>query len=283
MKTGRREIALKPIIVSSQMICQSCGAENPLKSKVCQACSAKLYEDMPGPRCPICLAPLKLASVIGPGHIMCTICFSDFQITSGLDVSSTPSAMSRSDKGGISRRTVLVVSGIVVFIFLVLIVFSASMQRQPINQTTTIIEKSLDELLPTREELPTEWVIGEKSKISSTAAGFLEGVELRIGKREMLGGVGATIVIYKFNTTINADEYYMDTIKQLRARGGYKEMSTRLNVKSYGTFIETLFGELSRVYFIKHNIYCEIRVGGTYYYNTWNDALFLAQLVLQKI
>jgi len=265
------------------MICQNCGAENPLKSKVCGGCGAKLYEDMPGRKCPVCLAPLKLASILGPGHIMCNICFSEFLVTSRLGLSRSPSATSHSDKGGISRRTVIAVSGIAVFIFLILIGFSASLQRQPTSQATTIIEKSADQLLPTREELPTEWRISGKSNISLNATGFLEGVEFVIAKTEMLGVARAIIRIYKFNTTISADEYYMDKITQIRAEGGYKEISGGLNVKSYGTFVEAITGEFSRVYFVKHNIYVEIWVGGTYYYNTRDDALYLAQLVLRKI
>ncbi len=273
---------LQPIIVSRQMICQNCGAENPLKSKVCRECGVKLYEDMPGRRCPVCLAPLKLANILGPGHIMCNICFSEFQVKSGISVSS--SATSHLDKGGISRRTVIAVSGIAVFIFLVLMGFSASLQRQPTSQTTTIIERGAGELFPTREELPTEWKISSRSNISLNATGFLEGVEFVIVKQDIVGGAGARIKIYKFNTPIIADEYYVAKITQLRAEGGYKEISTTmLNVKSYGTFIGTITGEISRVYFVKYNIYCEIQVAGSYYYYTSDDALYLARLVLQKI
>jgi Tol biopolymer transport system component len=133
-----RDIILQPITTTSLMICQSCGAENPLKSKVCRTCGVRLYEDMPGPRCPVCLAPLKLASVLGPGHIMCNICYSEFQLVSGSGVTRSPSEVSHFNKGGISRKTKIAIAGIIVFIlFLVLIGFPTAIQRQPTQITET--------------------------------------------------------------------------------------------------------------------------------------------------
>jgi hypothetical protein len=284
MKTYNEDVVLKPIILTSCMVCQSCGAENPLKSKVCRACGAKLYVDIPGRKCPVCLAPLKLARILGPGHIMCNICFSEFQVISGRTVSSLPSTTPHFDKGRVSKKTKLLVGGIAVFLlFLLLIGFSTIEQRYDRDLTTVIVTKSVGELLPTREELPTEWIFSRKTNISINATGFLEGVELVTAKQELLGGAGATIRIYKFNTTGDAEKYYMNMLTILREKGGYKEISTNLRAKAYGTFIEAAIAEVSTIYFVKYNIYCEIRVRGAYYYSTRDDAIQLSRIILQKI
>jgi len=53
--------------------------------------------------------------------------------------------------------------------------------------------------------------------------------------------------------------------------------------KSYGTFIEVYGREMSTIYLVKSNIYCEIKVTGIYYYETKDDAKELAHIVLRKI
>ena len=148
---GGEGLILQPIIVSRQMICQNCGAENPLRSKVCQGCGAKLYEDMPGRRCPVCLAPLKLASILGPGHVMCNVCYSEFQLASGSKISQLQTKEPHySDKRVIGMKTKIAIGGVVLFIlFLIIAGFSASIQRQPLQNTSVM------HTLTTQQHSPT--------------------------------------------------------------------------------------------------------------------------------
>jgi Tol biopolymer transport system component len=173
-----RDIILQPITTTSLMICQNCGAENPLKSKVCRACGVRLYEDMPGPRCPVCLAPLKLASVLGPGHIMCNICYSEFRLVSGSRVTRSPSEVSHFNKGGISRKTKIAIAGIIVFIlFLVLIGFPTTIQRQPTQITETTQPTSTfgkPTLLTSTQQV---LFLGDRVDISAEPFGFLGALD----------------------------------------------------------------------------------------------------------
>ncbi|MEM4574075.1 MAG: zinc ribbon domain-containing protein [Candidatus Caldarchaeum sp.] len=61
------------------MVCKSCGAVNPIGSKICSACSAELFK--PDPKatvCPVCGAPLDESYKIGE-NIVCGLCFSELK------------------------------------------------------------------------------------------------------------------------------------------------------------------------------------------------------------
>jgi len=278
------EFILQPIIVSFHMVCQNCGAENPLKSKVCRACGTKLYKELPGHTCPICLAPLKLARVLGPGHIMCSFCYSDFRIvTSSKSFQEKPEGQSIVKERKLGRKSKAIVVTICIFLLFIIAGSLLGPSNNNNHSSEIVIQKSVDELLPTREDLPTEWRIGDRIRLTSNATGFIEGAELTITKIEGFGAAGVTIKIYKFNTTKEAEKYFIDLVTNLKAKGGYKEISTNLRAKVYGTFFEAINVQISKIYFTKYNIYCEISARGTNYYDTKDDAIRLANLVLQKI
>jgi hypothetical protein len=138
-RIGGTGTVLQPIIISSQMICKNCGAENPLKTKICRACGVPLYEGLPGRRCPACNAPLKLASILGPGHIMCNVCYSEFQLmTVSRAYQPTPEEHRFSKKTKFGRKTKIAIAGVAVFLlFLIIAGFSASTQRQSSQGLTT--------------------------------------------------------------------------------------------------------------------------------------------------
>jgi|GEM_PF-2072999 len=266
------------------MVCQNCGAENPLKSKVCRECGTKLYEELPGRTCPTCLAPLKLAKVLGPGHIMCSICYSEFKIvTSSKTFQEKLEEQLTVNERRLGYKSKAIIVTISIFLLLIIAGSLLSPSNNNNHSSEIIIQKSADELLPTREDLPTEWKIGDRIRLTSNATGFIEGAELTITKIEMFGAAAVTIKIYRFNTTMEAEKYFIDLVTNLKAKGGYKEISTNLRGKVYGTFFEALNVQISKIYFTKYNIYCEISASGTNYYDTKDDAMRLANLVLQKI
>jgi|GEM_PF-610050 len=150
-RVGGTGTVLQPVIISSQMICKNCGAENPLKTKTCRACGVRLYEELPGRRCPACNAPLKLASILGPGHIMCNVCYSEFQLVSVPGAyRPTPEEHLFAKKTKFGRRTKIAVAGVAVFLlFLIIAGFSASTQRQPSQGLLTTNTQKTQQPTPT--------------------------------------------------------------------------------------------------------------------------------------
>jgi ribosomal protein L37E len=179
------------------------------------------------------------------------------------------------------KTKVIIVTIVAVFISFVAIGSLISSHNN--TQSVTKIEKSVNELLPTMKDIPTEWIINENEPITINADGFSEGVKFSIAKREILSAKVATISIYKFNTRENAEKYYNDIVTEVKEKRGYKEISTNFQDKSYGTFIESLYGEISTIYLVKSNIYCEISVIGGPYGKTKDDAKWLTGIVLRKM
>ncbi len=151
IKHGRR-VTIQPIAMSSQMTCHNCGSDNPLKTKICRVCGVRLFEDLPGPRCPACLAPLKLASILGPGHIMCNFCYSEFRLASGPKVTQFQSEEpAYPQRRAIGRKTKIAIGGLFVILLLVILGFAASTQRQ----TSTIISAEQTLTQTTQQSNPT--------------------------------------------------------------------------------------------------------------------------------
>jgi len=71
---------LEVVNEGTEMICPHCAASNLLGSKICTNCGNKLYEDKPGPRCPVCNAPIHYATRTSPTTLVCGLCFSDLKL-----------------------------------------------------------------------------------------------------------------------------------------------------------------------------------------------------------
>jgi hypothetical protein len=189
------------------------------------------------------------------------------------------------------KTKVIIVTIVAVFISFVAIgsLISSHNNTQSDNtqsdntQSVTKIEKSVNELLPTMKDIPTEWIINKNEPITINADGFSEGVKFSIAKEEGLSAEVATISIYKFNTRENAEKYYNDIVTEVKEKRGYKEISTNFQDKSYGTFIKSLYEEISTIYLVKSNIYCEISVIGALTIHTEDDAKWLTGIVLRKM
>lgn len=65
------------------MSCRRCGSFSPLGSSRCTVCGALFYQEKPGLKCPVCGAPLSLATKLSPTHRVCGICFSDLGLSAG--------------------------------------------------------------------------------------------------------------------------------------------------------------------------------------------------------
>ncbi|MDW8084208.1 MAG: hypothetical protein RMI49_03300 [Candidatus Caldarchaeum sp.] len=66
------------------MVCKSCGAVNPIGSRVCASCGVGLFEPNPkAESCPVCGAPVDESYKIGE-NIVCGICFSELKYESAV-------------------------------------------------------------------------------------------------------------------------------------------------------------------------------------------------------
>ena len=172
LKRGRR-VTLQPIVMTSQMICHNCGSDNPLKTKICKVCGVRIYEELPGPRCPVCLAPLKLASILGPGHIICNFCFSEFRLASGLKVSQFQSDQpAHFQRSPIGRKTKLAIAGLFVILLLVILGFVAQQSSPTAVTTQTPIKGSINNPAKVGESI-TVRAFGDSFEI--TVLDFIRG------------------------------------------------------------------------------------------------------------
>lgn len=93
-----------------------------------------------------------------------------------------------------------------------------------------LVTKSPEEILPTREEIPTEFVMGEIDDIelSEIPSGFESGKLLSIYKtvgRFVIGVVLVDFDVYKFSTISDAEAFYTEKVGNIKNTGGYTEAS----------------------------------------------------------
>jgi hypothetical protein len=101
-----------------------------------------------------------------------------------------------------------------------------------------LITKSPSEMLPTANELPTEFSIGEIEDITKespvlktrNAVGFESGKGLSIDKYKIVGSsfYDAVLVqfgIYKFSSTNHADSFFDTVVDEVKSEGGYTKLS----------------------------------------------------------
>lgn len=136
---------------------------------------------------------------------------------------------------------------ILLFIFIALGIFSAfipsdkgtnapsaetattgSSNTQP--PTDTLITKSLDDMFPSRGEIPTEFTIDSLQdldiKVIPSSVGLESAKLMAISKLEgTYGLIGVNIDIYKFSSIENAKLYYDTFVNGVKQEGGYTEIN----------------------------------------------------------
>ncbi|MEM4495534.1 MAG: zinc ribbon domain-containing protein [Candidatus Caldarchaeum sp.] len=80
VEAKQKEEGIVVVTRGVDMVCQSCGAVNPLGSRVCASCGGQLYQpDEKAQPCPVCGAPLDETYKIGE-NLVCKICFSELKL-----------------------------------------------------------------------------------------------------------------------------------------------------------------------------------------------------------
>lgn len=111
---------------------------------------------------------------------------------------------------------------------------AVSRESQPATTIQPLITKSAVEMLPTPEELPTEFTIGEIKDITENmtknAFGFESGKMLSIDKYKILGiGVydytSVDFGVYKFSAINYARSFFDSNVNNVKSSGGYAKLS----------------------------------------------------------
>jgi len=199
------------------------------------------------------------------------------QILPVLNISSMPPPPPTVVEMKARHRSLKIIIFFVVIVFITVMLFGI---LTPAPQQ--FVTKPLSDMLPERDDLSTEWIMKNATTVSISATGFIEGIKLDIVKPG-LGAEAATINIYRFDSSDNARVYFDGVISGLKAKGGYKEVATKLGDKSYGAFLQFLMGEITRIYVIRLNIFYDVRLAGYLSIETREDAIYIAKIIDRKI
>ena len=98
------------------------------------------------------------------------------------------------------------------------------------SETTTqkLITKSLDEMLPTRNDISTEWSTGSTENLTLQEEGFIEGKQVSYYKvlSSISGaGIDADFYVRRFSNSDTAKIFYDKIVNKIKSEGGYKEIS----------------------------------------------------------
>ncbi len=115
-----------------------------------------------------------------------------------------------------------------------------SPEQSPVttNKAATIIIKSVDDMLPTRSEIPTEFTLDGKNDVNLTVSAFESGKVLSTSK--LAGSIGMVFVnynLYKFSDMESSNAYYQSEVDRIKNLGGYTEIGNPISSKCF-TFKE---------------------------------------------
>jgi hypothetical protein len=117
-----------------------------------------------------------------------------------------------------------------------------------------LITAPLDDLLPSRDDIPTQWYTGESSNETLAETGFVEG--RRVGYYKLLGYdsvIVSDLYVYRFSDVANASTYCNKEIDKTKSEGGYSEVAIAdvfAAIFDYGTFkIGVSWGAKSNIVF----------------------------------
>lgn len=105
-----------------------------------------------------------------------------------------------------------------------------------IKEINILITKSPNEMLPTREEIPTEFTIDEENDVNiNDIQGLESGRTLSISKLEGYSGyISVDMEVYKFSSNENAKGYYENRVNSVKYERGYIEMGISTRATCFG-------------------------------------------------
>ncbi|MBC8500498.1 MAG: hypothetical protein H8D38_01920 [DPANN group archaeon] len=96
-------------------------------------------------------------------------------------------------------------------------------------QKDTLFNGNPSDILPSREEIATEWVMGDVKEVTSdwfkdSVVGFISGNQLIFERLEFTTLSQGILSVYKFNNIDNANNYYNNKVNNIKQEGGYTEL-----------------------------------------------------------
>ena len=94
------------------------------------------------------------------------------------------------------------------------------------SDSKVIITKTVNEMLPVRADIPTEFKTGSVKNITINTDGFESGSKVSFTKLQgSHGGIFVDFVVYKFLSIDSDSSYYESLVPDITEEGGYKELS----------------------------------------------------------
>jgi len=125
-----------------------------------------------------------------------------------------------------------------------------------------IIAKSTTEMLPTRSDFSTEWILGDIQNLTINFTGFESNSqrEIRIGAFSDRNVI--TISVYKFSSTNASNDYYNSKIARdnYLQKGGYKKVDMKIGAKCEAYKVDRITAETGQAYCVSSNIFFELKV-----------------------
>lgn len=159
-----------------------------------------------------------------------------------------------------------------------------SMQQVAQNNTTTSQTqnsgKSINDIMPTRDDIGTEWVIQAATSNNGNGTDYLSNVSQTFTKTDSGMNTIMGVTVYGFNSASGAQQHYNSKIAALKAQGGYQEVSG-LDPNCYGVMYDYTLEEKVTVYCFKDNFYM-VSSGVSGSLNLQDDVVMFAKAVLGK-
>lgn len=137
---------------------------------------------------------------------------------------------------------------------------STSQNTSPVQQNnaessqTQITNESTNDLLPTRGDVGTEWVMKDPVLKNGNGTDYNNQISQIFTKSTSGINTIVTVTIDSFNSFNAAQQHYNSKITTLKSKGGYQEVSG-LDSNCYGTMIDLTLTEKITVYCVKDNFY----------------------------
>jgi len=125
-----------------------------------------------------------------------------------------------------------------------------------------LITAPLDELLPSREDIPSEWETGGLSNATLDEPGFVEGKTVWYFKD--FGGSSAMDVdfyVYRFSDMNNATTYYDKEVDEIKSDGGYTEVEIP---DAFAVVYDWGIGEQAVSWGVESNVVFKVEIWNNY-------------------
>lgn len=155
-----------------------------------------------------------------------------------------------------------------------------AVSSQSIQQTQTV-SKSLTDMLPTRDDIGTEWLINNYTIVNDNATDYKNKITQNFKKYSAGTVTVLDVNIYNYDSPTGAQQHYDSKTSALKSHGGYTEISG-LDAGCYGTTEDLAVAERDTIYCVKNNFYLVVGAVGAFQ-DTQDSVTTFAKVVFGKM